>query len=105
MPWNPETQTFDPPHDWPIEREDPGDRDDDGDATSGLVTALICGGALWGAIALAIWEPWTRRPLAGVAIVYLIIAGCLAAHTYLVEPWRRRHADCRLVDWLRRSGL
>lgn len=84
-------------------REFPID-DEDGDAGAGLVTALLFGGLFWGCVALWILEPWTRRPL-GVSLGLVVFAGVvLGLHTYLVEPWRRRHADSRLVDWLRKGG-
>lgn len=106
MPWNHETQVFDPPRDWPIEREDDFDWDDeDGDAVSGLVTALLFGALLWGSLGLAVFAPWSRAPLAGVGIVFVILAVLLGLHTYIVEPLRAKHPDSTIVDWLRRAGL
>lgn len=103
LPWDHEKQAFDPPAEWPIERD--VFVGDDADARAGLITALLVGGLFWGCVLMVIVEPWSRTPIASAAAIFVLLGGLLAANTYVVAPWRRRHPDLRFVNWLNRSGL
>lgn len=105
MTWNHEKQAFDPPKDWPIERDEFADLDEDGDAGAGLATALLFGGLFWGCVALWIFQPWTRAPIgAALGLVgFWVVSWWLS--TRIVDRWRRDHADGGIVDWLNRNGL
>lgn len=106
MPWNPDTQSFDPPQrEFPITLD--YDVEDEG-AGRGLVIGLVLGVALWTMGILAWRSAGVRVVLEGVLLVMaVVVAGWLvlaAAHS-LVERWRAAHPENPVVDWLRRSGL
>ena len=98
--FDPRTQKFvelDESREFPID-------DEDGDAGAGLATALLIGCVFWGCVALAIFEPWSRPPLASIGFVILLGLVIFASRS-IADRWRDAHPENPVVDWLRRSGL
>ncbi len=107
--FNKRTEQFEDECDFPIDSNADYERrlayaaEEEG-AARGLIIGCSIGLVVWGSVLSAWLLPWTRRPLASVAAVFVILIVVYATHC-IVDRWRRENPDNPIVEALRRHGL
>ncbi len=100
--FNKRTEQFEDEREFPIDSQTYAAEEEG--AARGLVIGCAISIVVWGSILSAWLVEWTRRPLASIAAVLVILIVVYATHC-IVDRWRRENPDNPIVEALRKHGL